>query len=127
VDVSPYPDGRDGSAYGLRGFPCNETSYQTWFRTDHNGYYVLRNAATGWCLDDSTSSLSHEAYNDVLRAIPCNGLPYQDWREIWPWTGTKEWMNVATGRCLDDSTAYGNDVLRAYACLGNNYQAWIPY
>lgn len=89
--------------------------------------FHYQNLATQRCLDDSTSSLSHEAYNDVLRAIPCNGLAYQDWREIWPWTGTKEYQNVATGRCLDDSTAFGNDVLRAYECLGNNYQAWIPY
>lgn len=77
---------------------------------------VLRNLATGQCIDDSF------AYG--LRAISCNGLSYQ----VWAWTnfnggyGRSPFQNQNTGRCMDDSFAYG---LRHYDCNQSQYQTWV--
>ena len=85
------------------------------------GYYQHRNAVTGLCLDDSTSSRG----NDVLRTIPCNNSNYQLWT-----TGANNNIlkNKATGRCLDYSFRYG---LRGFPCgsIANPsiYQAWYAY
>jgi hypothetical protein len=119
-DLANFATGRcldDSTAYGLRGFSCNNSSYQFWWSTQNsNGTWTLRNDYTGRCLDDST------AYgNDVLRGYSCNGLAYQQWTAL----GAFTYRNLATGRCLDDSTAYGNDVLRGYSCNGSAYQHWV--
>ena len=70
----------DDSHIGLRIFsPCWSGSspysrHQSWWMHQRGGGWVtLQNQATGWCLDDSGQS--------GLRMHPCNGQPYQNWRQ----------------------------------------------
>jgi len=85
------------------------------------GTYVLRNAATNLCLDDSTR------YG--LRTFPCNSASvnngYQAWDFSLPEPLYYALQNVATGLCLDYSQEYG---VRGFGCDGNSYglgyQGW---
>jgi len=75
----------DDSPIGLRAFsPCwpgssGYSRYQSWYRIDRgrdrdgNRLYSFRNQATRNCLDWSPIG---------LRMFPCNGTPYQTWREL---------------------------------------------
>lgn len=62
----------DSFEMGLRTFPCNVSTYQSWYVTysDQGPWFELRNEATGRCLDDSEYG---------LRTIDCNGSTYQLW------------------------------------------------
>jgi hypothetical protein len=70
----------------------------------------IENLETVRCVDDS--------FEFGLRALECNGAPYQDWIRL---GNAAAWQNVATGRCLDDSPEFG---LRPFDCNGLSYQEW---
>lgn len=60
----------DSGPYGLRTFPCNATTFQSWYiDRPGDGSVIFRNQATGWCVDDS------QDYG--VRHWWCNGLNYQ--------------------------------------------------
>lgn len=82
-----------------------------------DGTYVLVNASTGRCLDDSV------AYG--LRTFVCNNQSFQQWRlhglneagTLWTLT------NLNTHRCVDDSVAYH---LRSFGCNNQAFQRfWV--
>lgn len=85
-------------------------------------WYILKNLATGRCLDDSGASQSA----DLLRGYPCNSSSWQAWRTIQIDSNSFEQLqNQATGRCLDWSPQYG---LRGFTCYPESFdggwQAW---
>ena len=80
----------NGSAYL---YDVNSGNHQKWELIPDNGYYQLKNIATGLYLDSN-----HEG---SIYTHPANGGDFQKWQIIHS-NGNAYWLkNVATGRQLD--------------------------
>lgn len=100
----------DSFRYGIRAHPCNGMSFQNWIhRAGPNGNWVLQNAETGRCLDDSVNR---------LQVLTCNGLPYQRWKAFVDERIAFTFESEETRRCLDDSI----NGLKTLDCNGTDFQ-----
>lgn len=64
----------DSFESGLRSYPCNGGAWQDWRIYGYDKGYVLKNRATGRCLDDSGAG---------LRTWECNGMDFQYWYGVY--------------------------------------------
>ena len=78
----------------VNAYACDGSSDQQWSVSSIGSYRVLRNVATGLCLDYS------KTYD--VRAIGCNNGNWQQWLPSRQSDGTIGLVNKATGGCLGD-------------------------
>jgi hypothetical protein len=119
----------DSAQYGVRGYVCNEPSYNSGYQAWKDleplkGVHWYQNENTGLCLDDSPQ------YG--LRGYVCNQASYNSGYQQWidispdgPNNQEAQLENGYTAQCLDDSSQYG---LRMYPCntpsYDSGYQEW---
>jgi hypothetical protein len=83
-----------GTGGMVNAYACAARSDQKWNVSSIGSYRVLRNVATGLCLDYSNT------YD--VRAIGCNNGNWQQWLPSRQSDGTILLINKATGGCLGD-------------------------
>lgn len=129
LDADLNTIGSNGTRVQL--WDCNGQPQQKWYIDQYASqsgtiWQVLRNVASGRCLDADLNSI--QTNGTYVQLWDCNGQPQQEWRNVIALQNQFSQAGPMLGRCLDaDTNTIGGNGTRVqlWDCNAQNQQNWL--